>query len=435
MRNPATLPPAGTSAADIPEVLPAPPPERADEPVLDVLPVAPPAAILAARDVLPVPLSLAEPERESLLTSVLLFPLRVLLALNAAFWWLFGVGVLIGALAVLAALPVLNVLSLGYLLEVAGRIARERRLRSGFIGVRQAARLGGIVLAVGLLMLLPLQGLSYRALSAELIEPGGVVAQRYRTGLTILTVVLAVHFGAALCRGGKFRYFFWPFNAFWLLRRLWRGGIYAEARDRLWDFVTSLRLPYYFWLGLRGFAGAMLWLAPPITLLALGQVVPPLGFLGALALAVVLLYVPFLQVRFAAENRFRTFFEVSAVRAAFKRAPWAFAIAFIITLASALPLYLLKIELIPREIGWMETLVFIVFMFPARFLTGWAYARALKRDRPRFWLFRWLGWLWMPPAAAFFVLIVFFTRYTSWNGILSLYEQHAFLLPAPFVGL
>jgi hypothetical protein len=39
----------------------------------------------------------------------------------------------------------------------------------------------------------------------------------------------------------------------------------------------------------------------------------------------VLLYVPFLQVRFAAENRFRTFFEVSAVRAAFKRAPWAFA--------------------------------------------------------------------------------------------------------------
>jgi hypothetical protein len=435
MRNPATLPPAGTPA-DIPDVLPAPSPPRANEPVLDVLPAAaPPAAILAARDVLPVTVSLAEPEREGLLRSLLLLPVRVLFALNAAFWWLFGVGVLIGALAVLAALPVLNFLSLGYLLEVAGRIARERRLRSGFIGVRQAARLGGIVLAVWLLMLLPLQGLSYRALSAELIEPGGGIAQRYRTGLTVLTVVLGLHFGAALCRGGKFRYFFWPFNVLWLIRRLWRGGFYVEARDRLWDFVTSLRLPYYFWLGVRGFAGAMLWLAPPITLLALGRVAPLVGFLGALALAVVLLYVPFLQVRFAAENRFRTFFEVSAVRAAFKRAPWAFAIAFVITLASALPLYLLKIELIPREIGWMETLVFIVFMFPARFLTGWAYARALKREKPRFWLFRWLGWLWMPPAAAFFVLIVFFTQYTSWNGIWSLYEQHAFLLPAPFVGL
>jgi hypothetical protein len=434
MRNPATLPPAGTPA-EIPDVLPAPGPQRAIEPVLDVLPAAPPTAILAARDVLPVTVSLAEPEREGLLRSLLLLPLRVLLALNAVFWWLFGVGVLIGALAVLAALPVLNFLSLGYLLEVAGRIARERRLRSGFIGVRQAARIGGIVLAVGLLMLWPLSQLSYRALSAELIEPGGVLAQRYRTGLTIWTVVLGLHFGAAVCRGGKFRYFFWPLSAVWLIRRLWRGGYYAEARDRLWDFVASLRLPCYFWLGVRGFAGAMLWLAPPITLLALGRVAPLVGFLGALALAVVLLYVPFLQVRFAAENRFRTFFEVSAVRAAFKRAPWAFAIAFVITLASALPLYLLKIELIPREIGWAETLVFIVFMFPARFLTGWAYARALKRDKPRFWLFRWLGWLWMPPAAAFFVLIVFFTQYTSWNGIWSLYEQHAFLLPAPFVGL
>jgi hypothetical protein len=371
----------------------------------------------------------------SILSWLLRFPLRVLYAFNSAFWWLFGVATLIAGLAVLAALPVLNFLSLGYLLEVGGRIARERRLRAGFIGVRQAARIGGIVLAVWLLMIVQLQVISHLALSAELIEPGGAIARRYRTGLTILTVVLGVQIGAALCRGGKFRYFFWPLNPVWLIRRLWRGGWYTEARNGLWDFVTSLRLPYYFWLGLRGFAGAMLWLAPPITLLALGRFAPLVGFLGALLLMIVLVYVPFLQVRFAAENRFRTFIKVSAVRAAFQRAPWAFAIAFIITLAFALPLYLLKIELIPREIGWMETLVFVVFIFPARFLTGWAYARATKREKPRFWLFRWLGWIWMPPAAAFFVLIVFFTQYTSWNGVWSLYEQHAFLLPAPFVGL
>ena len=40
---------------------------------------------------------------------------------------------------VLAALPVLQFLSLGYLLEAGGRVARSGRLREGFIGVRTAA--------------------------------------------------------------------------------------------------------------------------------------------------------------------------------------------------------------------------------------------------------------------------------------------------------
>src|SRR5205807_1705985 len=57
--------------------------------------------------------------------------------------WIFGVVSLIVGLAVLAAVPVLNFLSLGYLLEAGGRIARTGRLRDGFIGVRQAARAGG----------------------------------------------------------------------------------------------------------------------------------------------------------------------------------------------------------------------------------------------------------------------------------------------------
>ena len=32
-----------------------------------------------------------------------------------------------------------------------------------------------------------------------------------------------------------------------------------------------------------------------------------------------------------------------------------------------------------------------------------------------------------------YVLIVFLAQYTSWGGAASLYEQHAFLLPVPFV--
>src|SRR5690349_917339 len=64
--------------------------------------------------------------------------------------WAFGAATLVVALAVLAATPVLQFLSLGYLLEAAGRVARTGRLRAGFIGVRRAARVGGIVLGTWL---------------------------------------------------------------------------------------------------------------------------------------------------------------------------------------------------------------------------------------------------------------------------------------------
>jgi hypothetical protein len=32
-------------------------------------------------------------------------------------------------------------------------------------------------------------------------------------------------------------------------------------------------------------------------------------------------------------------------------------------------------------------------------------------------------------------VIVYFTQFTSWHGVASLYEQHAFLLPVPFLDL
>src|SRR4051812_18733449 len=52
---------------------------------------------------------------------------------------LFGTLVLMLALAVLAAVPVVQFLTFGYLLEVGGRVGRSGRLRDGFIGYRQAA--------------------------------------------------------------------------------------------------------------------------------------------------------------------------------------------------------------------------------------------------------------------------------------------------------
>jgi hypothetical protein len=421
------------------------PPLYRDIPVLEVADASPAAAPIL--DVLPadavldaIPAGPPAPERPPTnpVVPALRFVGRVVRLLHSVLEWLFGAAVLTVGLAVLAALPVLQFLSLGYLLEAGGRVARTGRLREGFIGVRLAARLGGIVLGCWLL-LLPVRLVAGLARSAQIIDPGGRVAEGWRVGLLVLIGLTAVHIGAACARGGKLRYFAWPFNVFWLLRRLLRGGYYAEARDVVWDTAASLRLPYYFWLGLRGFLGALAWLALPVTMLAVGRVGTPgaalVGFLGALMLAVVLLYLPFLQMRLAATNRLSAVFDLAAVRADFRRAPWAFAFAFVVTLLFALPLYLLKIEMIPREAAWLPSLVFVAFIFPARLLTGWAVARATRRPTPRHWFFRWTARLPLLPAALFYVLIVFFTQYTSWNGVWGLYEQHAFLVPVPFLGL
>jgi hypothetical protein len=362
--------------------------------------------------------------------------------------WLFGAASLTVGLAILAAIPVAQFLTLGYLLEAAARVGRTGRLRDGFPGVRQAARVGSIILGVWV-TLLPLRVVADLWASAELIDPGGPVARRWRLGLTALTVILVLHIVIACSRGGKLRHFFWPFtNAIWLVKRLAAGGYYAAARDAVWDFVVSLRLPYYFWLGLRGFAGALLWLAVPVTLFAVARLLPLhgkpeqvagvrflIGLFGGVQMACVVLLLPFLQVQFAVRNRFRAFLDVRGVCVQFWRAPWAFAVAFFFTLLFALPLYLLKIEMIPRETAWLPSLVFLVFMFPARLLAGWAYGRARRRSTGRHWLFGVTGALVMLPVAGFYVLVVFFTQYTGWNGIWSLYEQHAFLLPVPFMGM
>ena len=351
--------------------------------------------------------------------------------------WLFGIAVLMVGLAVLAALPVLQFLSLGYLLEAGGRVARTGRLRDGFIGVRLAARLGGLVLGCWL-MLLPLRFVSDLAHSAQIIDPDGRAATAWRMALLVLIGVTSLHIGMACARGGRLRYFVWPFNFIWVIRRMLRGGYCSEARDAVWNTARSLRLPYYFSLGLRGFLGALAWLALPVTLLALGRLSGPLaplvGLCGALLLALVLIYLPFLQMRLAMKNRLSAVFEIREVRRNFRRAPWAFSFSFIITLLFALPLYLLKIEMVPREAAWLPSLVFITFIFPARLLTGWTLGLATHRTAPRHWFFRWTGRLPFLPIAGLYVTIVFFTQYTSWNGVWSLYEQHAFLVPVPFFG-
>jgi hypothetical protein len=353
--------------------------------------------------------------------------------------WIFGFFCMIGALAILASLPILQFLSLGYMLEAGGRIAKSGRIREAFIGIRTFARVGGIVIA-SWLFLLPVRLIADMTHEAQIIEPGGRAAAGWRLALYIVMAIVFLHITLACARGGKLRYFLWPFNFIWLIVRLFRGGYYTEARDNVWNFTMSLRLPHYFWLGLRGFGAAFAWLVVPVTCLALGHSKLPgaavLGVLGAIMLAMVLLHLPFLQLRLAATDRFAQAFNVFAVRRDFRCAPWAFASSIVVTLLFALPLYLFKIETVPSEAAWLPGLIFIGFIYPARLLTGWAMGRATRRHGEyRHWFFRVTGRLPLLPVAGFYVMIVFFAQYTSWNGVWSLYEQHAFMLPIPFFGM
>jgi hypothetical protein len=133
----------------------------------------------------------------------------------------------------------------------------------------------------------------------------------------------------------------------------------------------------------------------------------------------------------AAEDRFWAGFEVWAVRADFLRAPFLFTISLFVTLLTALPLYLLRIETVPAETAWLPGLFFIMSIFPSRLAAGWALGRAKMSEEPRHWIWRLIAWVPMLPLALFYVFIVYFAQFTSHNGVWSLYEQHAFLLPVP----
>lgn len=409
--------------------------------------------------------------------------------------WLFGFASVVAGLAVLATIPIAQFLSLGYLLEVSGRISRTGRITEGFIGIRQAGQMGSIVLGTWM-MLLPVRFVSNLWQASRLIDPNSGVTTAWRIGLLLITAVIIGHIVVSWFCGGKLRHFFWPFLApfffaMWgvrkvvssqtlapivrpvvgafsqrllrdltrvpaltewfppaiLFARLRQGGVYVSARDAVWEFAASLRLNYYFWLGLRGFAGALAWLFVPIMLIisttwlsldneaaaqGLGGFA---GFIGSVMLAIVVLYLPFMQAHFAAQNRFVAMFELGTVRRLFRQAPIAFWFSLLITLGFALPLYLLKIEAVPSETLWLPSLVFVIFILPARFITGWAMGRAMKRKTPRFFLIRWAARLGALPVVFFYAFIAYFIPYISWYGPVSLFEQHAFLLPVPFVGL
>jgi hypothetical protein len=352
---------------------------------------------------------------------------------------LLGFSSIVISLAVISAIPVLNLLSLGYLLEASARVGRSGRLRDGLIGLKRFAVGGRIVLACWL-WILPLRLIDSFHRDAELIAPGSDRVISLRISLVVMTLIIGVHLIRACLRGAKWHHFLWP-APLQFLRELSTDLAIAPLLIRVKTFLLDLRLRHFLRLGALGFAGALLWLLPPVLILLLAAnlgspgVAALLSLAGTLILGFVVLYLPFLQTRFAMSGEFRAFFSLSATREQFSRAPLAFWFALFITLLFALPLYLLKIELTPNEVAWLPNLVFVLFIFPARLLLGWALSRAEKQALPRAQISRWLARLAAVPVVATYAFVVWLSQYLSWHGSLGLLEQHAFLVPAPLLGL
>lgn len=350
---------------------------------------------------------------------------------------LFGIASLILMLALIAAIPIVNFLALGYLLEVEARVARTGKLRNAFLLLDVAPRLGSIALGI-YLWLLPLRFVRQLRDDAHWIEPNGTSDINLSVTAGILAIVIAVHLCLALARGGSLSCFFRPVkNARWLWKCRRQGDYWDIATAGINDFLHRLRLKHHFMLGLKGFAGAFLWLAIPSAMLAVATPSKPASFLialiGAPLMMLALSWLPFLQTRFAMTGRWRTMFELKAVRRLFAFSPLMWLISLVITYVLALPLYLAKVYLPPQDAMWLVTIVFIASIYPAKVISGWAVYRAVRRQT-----WPWFGWRWMArallvPLLGLYVLLLFFTPLISEHGRLVLFEHHALLLPVPFL--
>jgi len=349
---------------------------------------------------------------------------------------LWGIVSLTVLLAFIAAIPVVNFLALGYLLEVEGRVARSGRLRDAFPLLPLAPRLGSLVLGTWL-WIVPLRLLSHLLGDIHLIQPGSRADALGHVLLLTAAGLVTIHLLLAVARGGALSCFFRPIkNVLWLRQRWLQGDYWTTAEREVGAFLAGLRLRHHFLLGLKGFVGALAWLALPTLMFAAanrtegGPVL--ITLLGALLLIPVLSWVPFLQAHLAAENRLGAMFELRRVRSLYRHAPFSWLITILVTLLFALPMYLFKAAIPPRDALWLVTLVFVVSIYPVKVLTGWAYHRALRQERPSHWLWRWVCWFPTLPLLAFYIFLLHFTQFIGKYGKLTLFEHHSFLVPSPY---
>ena len=157
------------------------------------------------------------------LSEVLRCPRVLRHPLRATGWlirMLFGLFSLTLLLAVIAAIPVINILALGYLLEVEGRLGRTGRLRHAFPLLEIAPRFGAIVMGLTG-WLLPIWLLTQVLADYRLIAPTSPTTLSLVRLHAVAVVLVSLHLVLALSRGGSLGCFVRPLkNVLWLISEL-----------------------------------------------------------------------------------------------------------------------------------------------------------------------------------------------------------------------
>jgi hypothetical protein len=351
-----------------------------------------------------------------------------------------GVVCMITLLVVAAAIPVVNLLTLGFLLEVEGRVARTGRFRDALPLLPAARRLGVATMWV-VLLLVPIRWLGIAANDAWLISPGSGRSWLWIVGLVAAAFLAAVHLLLAIANGAGFWAFLRPINNLRLLRtRLMQADFWATTAAVLTEFVAALQLALHARLAAFVYAGVYLWVAIPTFMFTVVADSPGtwerlLTIGGGICLIPALMWLPFLLAHCVAERRFVALFEIGKVCVMFRNAPFTFTMASIAPYAAAFVLLFYcakwKAELPPHETIWDVMLIFLITAYPARVLLGWAYHRAQTGRRT------WLVWrcanlALLGIAIGVYVLLLYMVETSGLLGRQAVWQHHALLLPFPW---
>lgn len=363
--------------------------------------------------------------------------------LRSVFWSIhvaFGTGCLILVLAIMAAIPGLNILTLGYLVDPQRRVANSGQLRDGFPLMVLAPRLGVIVF-FSVVFLIPIRFQATRVSDAAVIlgETHTRVMQM-AFNLQVLQVVIATHLMLAIARGGTLGCFLRPIrNVLWFVRTASSSKGRKEMSTGIEQVLQIVRPIEHFVIGLKAFFGAVLWLLIPAGLLvaysAPGRTHPLFGvlsFVGVVLMIPVTAWLPMLQVHQAVTGSFREIFSISAARRIIRDAPLSWMLTTVLMYVMTFPLYLAKIRLLPADAMLVITPFFIILTYPARILVAWAYHRGMTAGRPAWFPFRWGIRLAMVPLLAAHAVFLFLTPSISELGKSAPLENQAFLGPVPY---
>lgn len=352
----------------------------------------------------------------------------------------FGTGCLILILAILAAIPGLNILTLGYLIDPQKRVAESGRLRDGFPLMVLAPRLGVIVF-FSILFLIPVRLQATRVSDAAVILGNTHERVQQMAGnLQLLQYIVAFHLLLSIARGGTVGCFLRPIkNVRWILKSIFTQQGRADISTGIEQVLTIAKPVQHFWIGLKAFFGAVLWLLIPAGLLvaysAPGRTSPLFGvasFLGVLLMIPVTAWLPMLQVHQAVTGKFRSIFTISAARTVIRNAPLSWMLTTVLMYAMTFPLYLAKIRLLPSDAMLVLTPFFIILTYPARILVAWAYHRGMSQPKPAWRTVSWGIRLVMLPLLFAHAVFLFFTPAISELGKNAPLENQAFLGPVPY---